>query len=54
MIEATRESVSESHIDTRLDEMAADGWRLVSVVVHPYKTEEAAPLWVCFWEKESV
>ncbi len=51
MIECEREQVSESHLQERLTARATDGWRLIEALVHPFSTEEAAPLFIIFWER---
>lgn len=52
-LEALHEQVAESQLDATLALRAGAGWRIVAVVAHPFNTEEAAPLWVVFWERET-
>jgi hypothetical protein len=53
MYEYHKEQVAESEFDSRSAALAGDGWRLVSVVINPLSTAEAAPLYVTFWEKSA-
>lgn len=36
----------------QMNERAAAGWRLVSVVVHPFATTHGEPQYVSFWEHD--
>lgn len=53
MYEYHKEQISESGFAPRSQELAAEGWRLVTVAINPLSTEEACPLYVTFWEKQS-
>lgn len=45
------EQISESALTSRMNELAGLGWKLVTVVINPLSTAEAAPLYITFWEK---
>lgn len=50
-MEYMHEQISESVLTSRMNELAAAGWRLVTVVINPLSTAEAAPLYITFWER---
>ncbi len=45
------EQITFATAQERLNEIAAEGWRLVSMCMHPFHTEGAEPLLVTAWEK---
>ena len=53
LYEYKKQQVTESEFDGVASALAADGWRLVDVVVNPLATAEASPLYVSFWEREA-
>lgn len=51
MYEYLRRQFSESEFDPGAAALSADGWRLICVLINPFYTAEAAPLYITFWER---
>jgi len=43
------EHIAEAAMNSRMNQLAAEGWTLVSVIAHPHNTEQAAPIYVTVW-----
>ncbi len=51
MPEYRLEQIAFAAAQERMNEIAAEGWRLVTMCMHPFHTEGAEPLLVTAWEK---
>lgn len=50
-MEYTHTFLTNGEIDTKMNAMAAEGWRLIAVCVHPFETVNAEPKFISFWER---
>ncbi len=48
------ERLENGTVQDQMNALAADGWRLIEVVAHPFETANAESIFVSFWERAVV
>jgi len=45
------ENIGEAELESRMNILAAEGWTLVSCLIHGLVTDEGHPLFVTIWSR---